>query len=213
MKPRAVCFGAGGHARVAMEIAIMACQWDVIALLEVDAPLMERTFMGFPVRGEAEALAHAKEERVEGFFLGVGTIAGLALRSKLFQKGLLHGMEPISLIHPAATVSRFAVLGGGVFVGASSAVNAAARLGENTCVNTGAIVEHDCVIGSHSFVGPGAILGGGVAVGEFTLIGMGATVLPGVRIGSNATVGAGSVVVHDVVDGAKVIGVPARRIA
>ena len=41
-------------------------------------------------------------------------------------------------------------------------------------------------------------------------IGANATLLPGVVIGRDALVGAGSVVVHDVPDGAVVVGNPAR---
>jgi len=43
-------------------------------------------------------------------------------------------------------------------------------------------------------------------------IGANATLLPGVVIGRNALIGAGAVVVHDVADGAIVVGNPARMI-
>ena len=43
-------------------------------------------------------------------------------------------------------------------------------------------------------------------------VGAGATLLPGITIGSDALIGAGAVVVHDVPDGAVVVGNPARVI-
>jgi acetyltransferase-like isoleucine patch superfamily enzyme len=51
-----------------------------------------------------------------------------------------------------------------------------------------------------------------VTVGEGSHVGIGAIVLQGVRIGANAVVGAGTVVLHDVPDGDRVAGVPARSI-
>ena len=52
---------------------------------------------------------------------------------------------------------------------------------------------------------------GDVHIGLGTFIGAGAVVLPGVRIGSNAIVAAGATVIEDVVDGAVVVGIPARE--
>ncbi|QOY96378.1 sugar O-acetyltransferase [Massilia sp. UMI-21] len=49
-----------------------------------------------------------------------------------------------------------------------------------------------------------------VTIGRNAWIGGGAIILPGVRIGDEAVVGAGSVVTHDVPDGARVAGNPAR---
>ena len=49
-------------------------------------------------------------------------------------------------------------------------------------------------------------------VGPGAKIGANSTLLPGVVIGRDALVGAGSVVVHDVPDGAVVVGNPARVI-
>lgn len=47
-------------------------------------------------------------------------------------------------------------------------------------------------------------------IGDGVLIGAGARVLGGIRVGDNAIIGANAVVVHDVPDGATVVGIPAR---
>jgi len=49
-------------------------------------------------------------------------------------------------------------------------------------------------------------------VGDGTWIGAGATVIQCVKIGKNCMIGAGSVVIHDVPDGARVAGNPAKDI-
>ncbi|HNB54429.1 MAG TPA: serine O-acetyltransferase [Anaerolineales bacterium] len=49
-------------------------------------------------------------------------------------------------------------------------------------------------------------------IGDNVFIGAGARVLGGIRIGNNAVIGANAVVIHDVPDGATVVGIPAKVI-
>jgi len=49
-------------------------------------------------------------------------------------------------------------------------------------------------------------------IGDNVFIGAGARVLGGIRIGDNAVIGANAVVIHDVPDGATVVGIPAKVI-
>jgi serine O-acetyltransferase len=47
-------------------------------------------------------------------------------------------------------------------------------------------------------------------IGDNVFIGAGARVLGGIRVGNDAVIGANSVVIHDVPDGATVVGIPGR---
>jgi serine O-acetyltransferase len=49
-------------------------------------------------------------------------------------------------------------------------------------------------------------------IGDNVFIGAGARVLGGIRVGNGAVVGANAVVIHDVPDGATVVGIPSRVI-
>ncbi len=49
-------------------------------------------------------------------------------------------------------------------------------------------------------------------IGDNVYIGAGAVILGAVKIGNNAAIGANSVVTHDVPEGARVAGAPARVI-
>jgi len=49
-------------------------------------------------------------------------------------------------------------------------------------------------------------------IGNNVFIGAGARVLGGIRVGDGAVIGANAVVIHDVPDGATVVGIPARVI-
>jgi len=49
-------------------------------------------------------------------------------------------------------------------------------------------------------------------IGDNVFIGAGARILGGIHVGNNAVIGANAVVVHDVPDGATVVGIPAKVI-
>lgn len=210
MAQRVVGLGAGGHARVVLEILHASSQWMIDGLVDPDPELQGTDVLGVPVLGNDDHLPALIRHGVTHFFVGVGDAGGNRLRKKLYHSARALGLLPTSAVHSRAMMSPSAVLGSGATVMAASVINTLARIGENVIVNSGAIIEHDCAIQDHAHVATGATLCGGVHVGEGAHIGAGATVLPGVRIGSWAVVGGGAAVIQDVADGATVVGVPAR---
>ena len=205
-----VGLGAGGHAKVVIEILQLVGQYELTGLLDPKPDLRGELVLGVPILGGDEQLAMLKARGVEHFFVGLGSTADLKPRRRLYEFALSQGMKPVTVIHPDAVISASAVLGSGATVMAAAVINADARLGDNVIVNTGAIVEHDCVIGNHVHIATGAKLSGGVIVGDGTHIGVGAVVRQCIRIGMGALIGAGAVVVKDVPDGQSVMGNPAR---
>jgi len=207
MKQGTLVFGAGGHARAAID-ALEACGVPLGGLFDDNPELRGTSCLGHEVAGGREELLAR---------LGEGCVVVIAIarnevRRQLARELEARGVRLAGFRHPAAVVSRHAVVAETAQVLAGAIVNAGARLGEHAVVNTGAIVEHDCRIGAFAHVGPGATLAGAVEAGEGALIGAGATVLPLCRIGAWATVGAGAVVIHAVPDGTTVVGVPAREL-
>ena len=205
-----VGLGAGGHAKVVIEILQLGGQYELIGLLDPKPNLRGESVLGVPILGGDEQLAMLKARGVEHFFVGLGSASDLGPRRHLYEFASGQGMKPVTAIHPSAIISPSAVLGIGATVIAAAVINANARLGDNVIVNTGAIVEHDCVIGNHVHIATGAKLSGGVIVGDGTHIGVGAVVRQCIRIGMGALIGAGAVVVKDVPDGQMVMGNPAR---
>ncbi len=118
-----------------------------------------------------------------------------------------------ALVHPAATVSPTASLGGGTQILANSLIAAHAHLGRCTIVNHSANVDHECYLGEGVHIGPGAVLCGCVRIDDNAFVGAGAVVLPGIRIGEGAVVGAGATVTKDVPPRSIVAGCPARAIS
>lgn len=210
MATKVIGLGAGGHAKVVIEILRSYNSYELTGLLDPKPELQGRNLLGVPVLGGDDLLPALKREGVGHFFVGLGSIGDTVPRRRLFELALEHGMKPIDAIHPDAIISPSAVLGEGVTVMGGAVVNADASLGMNVIINTGAIIEHDCVIGNHVHVATGARLASSIKVGSGSHIGAGATVLQCTRVGENAIVGAGAVVIRDVPPGATVVGCPAR---
>lgn len=118
----------------------------------------------------------------------------------------------INIVHPESSISGTAKLGLGIFVSKHVSINVLAEVGDYSILNTGCIIEHECSLGSAVHVGPGAVLAGNVTVGDRSFIGANSVIKQGIAIGNDVLIGAGSVVIHDIPDGGKVAGNPARNI-
>lgn len=207
---RVVGFGAGGHAKVVIEILRSMQEYEIVGLLEPRQESWGTKVLGVEVLGDDSMMGELKARGIDHAFIGVGTVGDAQPRRQLYEKVSGLGFRIVPAIHAAAIVSSSAKIGDGPTIMAGAIVNADAVIGNNVIVNTGAIVEHDCVIGDHAHIATGARLAGGVQVGPGAHIGAGAVVRQEIRIGEGAIVGAGAVVVRDVPDGTTVIGVPAR---
>jgi sugar O-acyltransferase (sialic acid O-acetyltransferase NeuD family) len=203
---RLLIIGAGGHGKVVADAAL-ASGWDTVAFLD-DRGAAAGAPLGFPVLGPCEELA-VHRDRFPAAAVAVGRAAR---RLELLDRCRAEGFELPVIVHPRASVSRFASLEAGCVVFAQAAVNASARLGVGCIVNTGATVDHDCTLGSGCHVCPGAHLAGTVVAGDRVWFGIGSAVRQGVSIGRDVMIAAGAVVVSDVPDATTVMGVPARQV-
>jgi len=205
-----VGFGAGGHAKVVIEILRSRGEFQIVGLLDAQRELRGTQVLGAEVLGDDSLMAELKQRGINHAFIGVGTVGDAQPRRQLYDKVTSFGFQIAPAIHAAATVSSSAQIGVGPTIMAGAIVNANAVIGDNVIVNTGAIVEHDCMLGDHVHIATGARLAGGVHIGPASHIGIGAVVRQDIRIGEGAIVGAGAVVVRDVPAGKTVMGVPAR---
>ena len=202
-------FGAGGHAKVVIEILRSIREYEIVGLL--DTRIEPRAnVLGVEVLGDDSLMAELKGRGIEHAFIGVGSVGDAQPRRQLYETVVGAGFQIVPAIHAGAVVSLTAQIGVGPTIMAGAVVNADAVIGDNVIVNTGAIVEHDCMIGDHTHIATGARLAGGVQVGPGSHIGIGAVVRQEIKIGAGAIVGAGAVVVRDVPDFKTVIGVPAK---
>lgn len=201
---RLAILGASGHGKVVADTAELS-GWQSVEFFD-DAWPQLRTNGCWAVSGHSITLVSRLAE-FDGVLVAIGNNR---IRYAKLRELESAGAVVVSVIHPAAIVSRYASIAAGSVVFANVVVNADARVGLGAILNTGCSVDHDCVLGHSVHVSPGARLAGGVQVGDSSWIGIGASVRQLVRIGGNVTVGAGAVVVADVADGLTVVGVPAK---
>ncbi|RJG09223.1 acetyltransferase [Pseudomonas cavernicola] len=201
---RLAILGASGHGKVVADTA-ECCDWLNVEFFDDAWPVLQGNG-AWPVVGDTAVLL----DRLHEFDGVVVAIGNNRIRHAKLLELQATGVQMVTLVHPAASVSRYAAIGVGSVVFAGAVVNADARIGLGAILNTGCSIDHDCVLGDAVHVSPGARLAGGVQVGELSWIGIGASVRQLIRIGARVMVGAAAAVVADVPDDVTVAGVPAR---
>ncbi len=190
-----ILLGAGGHAKVVLEILLM----NGIAVQGVICPQLaaaqQTHWRGIAVLGADEVLDNLSPDAVL-LANGLGMLPNQLRRMHLFLKMKSAGFHFVQVLHPTAVISDTAQLGEGVHVFAGAVIQADSVVADNVIVNTRAVVEHDAVIGAHSHIAPGAVICGHAQVGCEVFVGAGATVIQSISIGNQAVIGAGAVVVR-----------------
>ena len=208
-KEKLVVFGAGGHAKVVIDIIEQQGSYEIAGLLDDDIRRKGSRFFGYTVLGTRADLPDLRWAELRLAIVAIGDNAGRAAVAALLAQ---QGWQFATAVHPCASIGRGVEIAPGCVVMAGCVVNADARLGAHAIINTGATIDHDCRIEDAVHIAPGCHLCGGVSVGRHSFLGAGTTVTPGVRIGNKVIVGAGSTVIRDIGDEAKVSGVPARSV-
>src|SRR3990167_11464932 len=201
---RLAILGASGHGKVVADTA-ECCGWHTVEFFDDAWPGLQIN-AAWSVVGDSAALLSRLAE-FDGVVVAIGN--NRIRHAKLLELRAA-GACLVTLIHPAAIVSRYATIGPGGVVFAGSVVNAEARIGLGAILNTGCSIDHDCVLGDAVHISPGVRLAGGVHVGDLSWVGIGASVRQLVRIGVRVIVGAGSTVVCDVPNDLTVAGGPAQ---
>ncbi len=200
---RLALLGASGHGKVVADAAL-AGGWDAVEFFDDAWPRRQQNGP-WPVAGDSAAL-RARLQDFHGVIVSIGNCGVRWEKHKALQAA---GAPMVTVVHPAAMVSRYAVLGVGTVVMAGAVVNIDADVGQAGIINTGATVDHDCRLSDAVHICPGAHLSGYVHVGHGSWVGVGSAVKQGMTIGQRVMVGAGAVVVQSVPDGLTVAGNPA----
>lgn len=203
---RLAVIGASGHGKVVADIA-ESCGWEAIDFFD-DGYRQKTVNENWPIVGDLADLLAASISYA-GVVVAIGDNE---VRRRVCETVLANSIVLVTLIHPAAVVSRYAQIGDGSVVVAGAVINAYAVIGRGVIINTCASIDHDCCLGDYVHISPGAHLAGGVNVGHGSWVGIGSCIKQQVTVGTNVRVGAGAVVINDVQDNFTVAGVPARSL-
>jgi sugar O-acyltransferase (sialic acid O-acetyltransferase NeuD family) len=205
-------FGAGGHGR---EIAWLATQCGIPSeclRFVVDPEFAVAAIVnGIPVLGTEE---FGRRHPGAPVFVAIGD-PHQRQRNVARLQTAGHWFPPLSscraILSPTAQYKEGVI----VFPGVTVTVNVG--LGEHVHLNVNCSISHDVEIGPFTSVSPGARVCGHVTIGHRVFVGAGACVINGAEgrpliIGNDAVIAAGASVIRPVAAGAKVGGVPARRL-
>ncbi len=206
MRPEVVVIGAGGHAKVCIEL-LRASSIPVAFCVGGDDS--GESCLGVPVLKGDHHLGHL---RGEGYALAFVAIGSNALRQRLGASVRALGYRLVNAISPRAIISPSARLGEGVAVMAGAVINADSTIADLAIINTSASVDHDCRIGEAAHIAPQCGLAGNVSVGARAFLGIGSRVIPDISVGEDVVAGAGSVIISHITSGMRVAGVPAKKL-
>lgn len=204
-----VILGAGGHAKVVMDAALLMRQWSEIVFLD-DSSQGKTEFMGAPLLGDRTLLGTTLLPQNCDIAVAIGNNN---IRGQIFELVADLGFSFPVIQHPSAVVSQTAEVGAGSVLFANTVVNPDVKIGKGAIINTSASVDHDCVLGDFVHISPGARLAGSTLVGDFSWMGIGSCTREGSTIGNHCIVGAGAVVVSNIPDNTTAVGIPAKTLS
>jgi UDP-perosamine 4-acetyltransferase len=209
MIKKCIILGGGGHACVLIDILLTTSDVSIFGILDKNMP-KDTSILGIPVIGDDSLLSILSQNGVTHFIVGIGLTIRSDIRKNLYERACNVGLIPMSIIHPSAVLSKWAILKEGIQIFPGSIINPRAIIGSNVIINSGSLIEHDCNIGDNSHIAPHATILGGVTIGCDVHIGAGAIIREGLTIGNGVIIGAGSVVITNIMDHSLAYGIPAR---
>jgi len=194
--------GCGGHCKVVLD-ALSLCEHQFqISLCDSNKDLLGKEFLGVIVDSDMESLS----DYLGSIHVAIGQNE---VRKKILLQLVNSQSQLITIIHPAAIISKSANIGAGSFIAAQAILGPESHIGQGCIINHSAVVDHEVKVGDFSHIAPNSTLGGRVVIGSEVLVGAGAVILPGISVGDGAIIGAGAVVVEHVKQYTIVKGVPA----
>ncbi|MDQ8029582.1 MAG: DapH/DapD/GlmU-related protein [Brevundimonas sp.] len=162
--------GAGGHGKVVIDAWLAAGgAQEQLCVRDGRAAMTDRTVLGLPVLSPEidDSLADAEVHVA---------IGDNTARAALITAALAAGARLRTIRHPSASVSAFADIGDGGFIGAGVVIGPDASTGQGVIVCAGAVIDHDSRIGDHAFIGPGAVVASRLSIGPRAVVRAGAVV-------------------------------------
>lgn len=176
--------GAGGHAKVIIELA-KDLKREIKGVYDKDSTKFGTKILGIPIEDQSK--------------LKNCNLRVLAVGNNYIRKSITHSDHRYAtLIHPKATISKTAQIANGSVIFANAIIQSMSEVGKHVIINTGTQIDHDCVIEDYCHIAPGTTICGDVRVGESTFVCAGCTVIPQVSIEKENIIAAGATVNNDI---------------
>lgn len=202
--------GVGHATPIFIELA-EACGYTVKGLYHYNDERTGEMNHGFPILGSFDGLY---QQNLTGKMF-VLTMGNMSIKEEVSKRLLEKGATLPTLIHPSASISRFAKVSPcGVLIDKCCEVQSDASVEEGSVCWTGVVVCHNTTLKPYTFCGPCSLVGAFIKVGRRAFIGQRALLISGKveSVGEDATIGAGAVVTKPVKDNTIMIGNPAREL-
>ena len=184
-------FGAGGHGKVASDVAISLGYKEILFFDDQDKS-NNINKIGTYCGGINKI--NDIDNKIP-FFIAIGDNI---LREKYYLIIKKKSKKIISLIHKNAIVSHYSKIGNGVIIMPGAVVNSSTKISLGCILNTSSSLDHDCNVGKFTHICPGVTIAGNVKIGRNSFIGTGTSIINNIVIGSNVFVGGGSFVYKNI---------------
>ena len=169
-----VVLGAGGHAKVLIEILIrMEIEVLGVSIKFTDKP--EKT--NYRLFSDDEVMSKFSPKEIN-LVNGVGSLPNHKVRYDLSMTYAEKGYNFISISHPSSIISSDVKIGKSVTIGANSLVYGNTKIGLGTFIGPSVTVSHDTDIGKFCLISVGSIIGARVSIQEEVFIGSGSILTP-----------------------------------
>ena len=189
--------GAGGHAKVILEILNNCFEINEIQLYDDDIQKIGKNFYGIKIISNIQSAIRQNDSKLNNLLVAIGDNK---IRKKVVeeinQSTVANNFVPnwATVNGLYTTIAKTALIGEGTVVFNHANIGPSVKIGKHCIINNHSNVDHDCEIKDYVHIAPGAMLCGGVKIGEGTLIGAGSVIIPDIEIGSNLVIRAGSMV-------------------
>ena len=210
-KKSVILVGCGEHAKMVIDNIEECSSFEIIGLTTNSPDEISKRIYGYPVICLDENIPELiQNEKIDGYFLGVGIAKGMFLRKKLYS-WLDTFLEAVNIIHPLCQVSKYSKIGKGNIFEAYTKIANDATVGNHCILNSFSSINHDQTIGDNVLIACNVSLAGR-KIGSHTIIADGASIAFKRSVGENCIVGDGSVVTKDLPDNSIAYGNPAKII-
>ena len=207
-----VILGTSGNSLEILEAVLdshgadTSSRFAVEGFLDDDPNKWGQDILGYPVIGP---LSQAHRIDDVKFINGIGSTNSFKRKPEIIAGLGIPDEKFATIIHPSATVSRFAKIGVGTIVLQNAVIGTRVQIGRHVQILPLSVVSHDSQVDDFATIAGGVSVSGYVHLGRACYIGSAAAIRNNVHIGSEALVGMGSVVLNDVAAQTVVAGVPA----